>query len=313
MRALSKVKQEEVLFFDIETAPLVKELEVGSALYDSWKYKVDKTGESTEKKVVESYSIEAGLYPEFAKVVSIVVGKIKDNQIMLVTLDDEEELVLLKRFNDLIGRNLKDTLAGFVNISFDSPFVYKRMLINGMEPNDKLDSSGLKPWEVEEIDLAILWKGNSFSRASLINVATAFGLPSPKDDISGADVGRVYWNEEGGLARISAYCRKDVITTINIFKKMRGEEAFEVLEEVSTKSIEDEKSPILITLFNGGAYGKEEKEELLSVLKTFTKEEREMSYVVLDGMTSAAQGKKTKMTKTHVKALKEALKTIDND
>lgn len=308
MRALSKVKQEEVLFFDIETAPLVKELEVGSALYDSWKYKVDKTGENTEQKIVESYSIEAGLYPEFAKVVSIVVGKIKDNQILLVTLDDEDELVLLKRFNDLIGRNLKDTLAGFVNISFDSPFVFKRMIINGMEPNHKLDSSGLKPWEVEEIDLAVLWKGNSFSRASLINVATAFGLPSPKDDISGADVGRVYWNEEGGLARISAYCRKDVITTINIFKKMRGEEAFEVREEVSSKKLEDEKSPILIHLFNGGEYGKAEKEELVKVLGTFSPDEREMAYTVLEGMTSTAKGKKTKITKAHIKALKENFK-----
>ena len=305
MRALAKVKQEEVLFFDIETAPLVKELEVGSALYDSWKYKVDKTGEKTEKEIVESYSVEAGLYPEFAKVVCIVVGKIKNDQIMLVTLDDPDEAVILKRFNDLMSRNLKDTLAGFVNISFDTPFVFKRMIIKGITPHDKLDSSGLKPWEVEEIDLALLWKGNSFSRASLINVATAFGLPSPKDDISGADVGRVYWNEEGGLARISAYCRKDVITTVNVFKKMRGEEAFEVREEVSTKSIEDEKSPILIELFNGGAYGKAEKAELVNVLTTFTPEERDMAYVVLDGMTSAAKGKKTKITKAHVKALKE--------
>jgi uncharacterized protein YprB with RNaseH-like and TPR domain len=307
MRALAKVKQEEVLFFDIETAPLVKELEVNSALYDSWKYKVDKTGDKTEKEVVESYSVEAGLYPEFAKVVSIVVGKIKGDKILLVTLDDEDEKVVLKRFNDLIGRNLKDTLAGFVNISFDSPFVFKRMIINGIAPNDKLDSSGLKPWEVEEIDLAILWKGNSFSRASLINVATSFGLPSPKDDISGADVGRVYWNEEGGLARISAYCRKDVATTINIFRKMRLQEPLELLQS-ETKSIEDEKSPILIELFNGGAYGKAEKEELLKVLGTFTPEERDMAYVVLDGMTSAAQGKKTKITKAHVKALKETFK-----
>jgi hypothetical protein len=80
------------------------------------------------------------------------------------------------------------------------------------------------------------------------------------------------------------------------------------LLEADTKSIEDEKSPILIELFNGGAYGKTEKAELVSVLTTFTPEEREMAYVVLDGMTSAAKGKKTKITKAHVKALKETFK-----
>lgn len=308
MRALKNLKQEELIFFDIETASLVKELEVGTPLYDSWKYKVDKTGEKTEDEVVKSYSIEAGLYPEFAKVISIVVGKIIKDKIVLITLDDDNEKVLLERFNALIGRNLRDKLVGFVNVSFDSPFVFKRMIINGISPHEKLDSSGLKPWEVEEVDLATTWKGNSFSRASLINVATCLGLPSPKDDISGADVGRVYW-EEGveGLKRISAYCRKDVATTINIFRKMLLQEPLSLLDE-TVELVEEPKQPILNRLLNGDSYGKEEKEQLLASLRECTAEERELAYTVLDGMTSTAKGKKTNITKTHVKALKEALK-----
>lgn len=305
MRALTKLKQEELIFFDIETASVVKELEAGTPLYNSWKYKVDKEGESTEQMVVESYNKEAGLYPEFAKVVSIVVGKIIDDKIVLITLDDPEEVDILNKFNSMLSRNLRDKLAGFVNIGFDSPFVFKRMLINGIQPHEKLDSSGLKPWEIDEIDLGVLWKGTSFSRASLINIATAFGLPSPKDDISGADVGRVYW-EEGteGLKRISTYCRKDVVTTINIFRKMRLQEPLD-LRDVEAEPVKEDLPTLLDSLFSGAEYGKKEKETLLKAIKEVPQIERELAFTVLDSMTSAAKGKKTKITKVHVKALRQ--------
>lgn len=305
MRALAKVKEEEILFFDIETAPVVGKLELDTPLFDSWAYKVNKTGEKTDQEVVDSYSIEAGLYPEFAKVISIVVGKIHKGKILLVTLDDEDEKVILNDFNSLLERNNRNKLAGFVNISFDTPFVFKRMIINGIAPHEMLDASGLKPWEVDELDLAVLWKGNSFARASLINVATAFGLPSPKDDISGADVGRVYWSEGlEGLKRISKYCRKDVVTTINVFRKMRLQEPLEV---VTAEPVDlcAQTSTVMQDLFAGGVYGKEQKDKLIPLLKGMTPKERSIAFTILDGMTSTAKGKKTKITKAHIKVLKE--------
>jgi uncharacterized protein YprB with RNaseH-like and TPR domain len=305
MRELKKLKEEKLIFFDIETAPVVKELDPDSQLYASWDYKVNKTGEMTQDEIIASYSREAGLYPEFAKVVSIVIGKIVKGKIVLVTLDDPDEINILNRFNDLVARNSADTLVGFVNIGFDTPFVFKRMLINSIEPHDKLDSSGLKPWEVEEVDLSKMWQATSFSRGSLINIATAFGLPSPKDDIAGADVGRVYWSEGAkGLSRISKYCRKDVVTTINIFKKMRLEDPLELASPED--DTEPEQSPVLTALFDGADYGKKEKGALLDLLKSMTKEERTKTFVVLDSVTSTAKGKKTKLTKAHVRALKKA-------
>lgn len=304
MRALSKLKQEELIFFDIETARVVKDLEIDTPLYDSWAYKVNKDGKYTDEEVKSSYIDEAGLYPEFSKVVSIVVGKIVDSKIVLVTLDDPEEKTILNRFNKLLERNIKDKLCGFVNIGFDSPFIFKRMIINGIQPHDKLDSSGLKPWELEEIDLGVLWKGTSFSRASLINIATAFGLPSPKDDISGADVGRVYWEEgEEGLKRISKYCRKDVETTINIFRCMRLQEPLPLAE--GETDISNETIPFLEGLLNGAKYGKDEKKILVEELKAMKSDERDKVFILLDAVVSTAKGKKTKLTKTHVKALRK--------
>ena len=54
-------------------------------------------------------------------------------------------------------------------------------------------------------------------------MAALFNIPTPKDDISGADVGRVYW-EEDNLERIATYCQKDVVTVAQLLLKFRGEE-----------------------------------------------------------------------------------------
>lgn len=300
MRTLRKLNQEDLLFFDIETARVAKELELDTPLFDSWAYKVNKDGKKTNQEIIDSYRTEAALYPEFAKIISIVVGKIVDGGITLITFDNPSEKVLLAEFNSLLKRRVKDTLVGFVNTGFDSPFIFKRMLINGILPHDKIDSSGLKPWEVDEIDLSKEWQGTSFNRASLINIATAFDLPSPKDDIGGADVGRVYYEEENGLSRISKYCRKDVATTINVFRKMCLQDPLEV-----TNGGDFEDEPLIVNLFNGGDYGKEEKGKLVTFLKGLDTDEREKVYEVLNGLISSASGKKTKFQKAHLKTLKE--------
>lgn len=305
MRVLSKLNQKDLLFFDIETAPVVKELELDTPLFDSWSYKVNKNGEMTNEEVISSYSERAGLYPEFAKVVSIVVGKIVKGKIFLITVDHDSEADILNEFNDIVERNLKCKLVGFVSIAFDTPFIFKRMILNGIEPHDKLDYSDLKPWEVKDIDLAMVWKGTSFERASLINVATAFGLPSPKSDISGADVGRVYW-EEGreGLKRISEYCGRDVVTTVNIMRKMIGQEPLELAE--FTPKVEA-PTPLIQKLFDGGKYGAAEKKQLKEFLEGLEDSERLNTYTILDAITSTAKGKKTKITKAHVRTLKKEL------
>ena len=303
MRSLIKLKQEDLLFFDIESSPVVPKLQLDTPLFDSWSYKVNKNGDLTNDEIIESYSKEAGLYPEFAKVVSIVVGKIVKGKIFLITLDNDSEADLLKEFNTVLERNLKCKLVGFVNLGFDTPFVFKRMLINGIEPHDKVDHSGLKPWDVLDIDLALEWKGNSFSRASLIDVATAFGLPSPKSDISGSDVGKVYW-EEGreGLTRISEYCGRDVVTTVNVFRKMLRQEPLELGEfKVLEKPVE---VPLFTRLLNGGKYGAAEKKELQAILDSMGEGDKERAFVVLAAMTSTAKNKNTKFTKAHLKSLK---------
>ena len=50
-------------------------------------------------------------------------------------------------------------------------------------------------------------------------MAHFFDIPSPKDDMEGSDVARVYY-EEKDLARIVRYCEKDVITLAQVYLKL---------------------------------------------------------------------------------------------
>ncbi|RLD67976.1 MAG: 3'-5' exonuclease, partial [Bacteroidetes bacterium] len=47
--------------------------------------------------------------------------------------------------------------------------------------------------------------------------------PSPKDDIDGSEVGRVYWVEKN-LERIAEYCQKDVLAVAQLFLRYKGED-----------------------------------------------------------------------------------------
>ena len=49
------------------------------------------------------------------------------------------------------------------------------------------------------------------------------GIPSPKGDIDGSQVGRVYYVEKD-IDRIVTYCEKDTIAVAQIFLRLRRED-----------------------------------------------------------------------------------------
>jgi hypothetical protein len=104
------------------------------------------------------------------------------------------------------------------------------MLINGIKLPAILDIAGKKPWEISHLDTLELWKfGDYKAFTSLALLCHVFKIPTPKDDISGADVARVYY-EENDLERIKIYCEKDVVALIQLFMRMRGEALIEEAE-----------------------------------------------------------------------------------
>ena len=138
-----------------------------------------------------------------------------------------EESKLLKEFKKLLNSHFKypkNLLCAHNGKEFDFPYIARRMIIHGMKLPYKLDLFGKKPWEVPHLDTMELWKFGDYKHyTSLKLMANILGIPSPKEDIDGSMVRDVYY-EEKDLDRIITYCELDVVTTAQVFLRLRNEE-----------------------------------------------------------------------------------------
>ena len=212
-----------ILFLDIETVPLVydyKQLnEPFKKLWDlKWRYNKEITAEQQYAK--------AGIYAEFAKVVCICVGYFNGKEFRIKSFYGEDEKILLEDFKLTLERHFTEyALCAHNGKEFDFPFMCRRMLVNGISLPEVLQIQGKKPWEITHLDTMELWKfGDYKSYTSLQLLAAIFNIPTPKDDIDGSQVAKVFY-EEKNLERIKTYCAKDVVTVARLLQKMRGEQA----------------------------------------------------------------------------------------
>src|SRR5690606_41903728 len=105
-------------------------------------------------------------------------------------------------------------------------YLCRRMIINKIPLPAMLDMSNKKPWEVPHLDTMELWKFGDYKAFTSLNLlSTILGVPSPKDDIDGSMVGKVYW-EDNDLKRIDEYCIKDIITTARVLLRLMNKEFF---------------------------------------------------------------------------------------
>lgn len=227
---LEKVPLEKILFLDIETVPQTYQFpdleEETKKLFES----KTRFMQNEEKSYEQLYNERAGIYAEFGKIVCISVGFVRDTstgrQIRMKSYYHEDEETLLKQFKGLLEEHYNTPyhiLCGHNAKEFDFPYICRRMLINGIKLPAILDIAGKKPWEISHLDTLELWKfGDYKAFTSLALLCHVFKIPTPKDDISGADVARVYY-EENDLERIKIYCEKDVVALIQLFLRMRGD------------------------------------------------------------------------------------------
>ncbi len=221
---------DKILFLDIETVPEVYHYtdleEETTKLFDSKNARY-----LTENKTKEDvYNEKAGIYAEFGKIVCISVGFVHHSatgrSIRMTSFAHDDEETLLRQFVRLLENNYnspKHVLCGHNSKEFDIPFICRRLLIHGIGLPNVLNLAGKKPWEIQHLDTMELWKfGDYKAYTSLALLCHVFKIPTPKDDISGADVARVYY-EEQDLNRIRIYCEKDVIALIQLFLRMNGE------------------------------------------------------------------------------------------
>jgi len=227
---LNQLDITKILVLDIETVP---QSENFSQLPENWQKLWIKKAQFLKKEENQTEADiynKAGIYAEFGKIICISVGFFSSNgkafSFRVKSFYGDDEPAILNAFCAMLERHFSDagnSLCAHNGKEFDYPYIARRCLLNGLSIPDMLNTSGKKPWEVNLLDTMELWKfGDYKSYTSLELLASAFNIPTPKDDIDGSRVWQVYWQEKD-LERIKNYCQKDVITVAQLLLKFKGE------------------------------------------------------------------------------------------
>jgi len=222
----------KILFLDIETVPQTYDWSglderTAQLFRDKTRYEQERQGKTAE----EVYGEKGGILAEFGKIICIGVGSMhregSDLKLRATSFHGDNEYDVLTRFVDLLHKHYHSDehwLCGHNGKEFDFPWIARRCVINRIALPKLLDIGGLKPWEVGHLDTMNLWSfGDRKAYTSLALLTHVLGIPTPKDDITGADVARVYY-EENDLERIATYCKKDVVATTQLYLRLTGRE-----------------------------------------------------------------------------------------
>jgi len=220
----------DILFLDIETVPEK----------EHWEELSETTQELFSKKTAyqrkdeitpEDFYERAGIWAEFGKIICISVAyfteKDKKKTLRVTSFSGNDEKQILEDFKVLLQTHFnraKHVLCAHNGKEFDFPYIARRMIIHQIELPSKLNLFGKKPWEVPHLDTMELWKFGDYKHfTSLQLLASILGIPSPKDDIDGSDVARVYYQEKD-LERIVKYCEKDTVTLAQLLLRFNNDE-----------------------------------------------------------------------------------------
>ncbi|MBN2522939.1 MAG: 3'-5' exonuclease [Bacteroidales bacterium] len=225
---LSEIDVSSILFLDIETVPQYSALEYAPQKMQMLWDKKSIYFRSEGEKAADVYS-RAGIYAEFGKIICISVGKIFSKKgsltIKIKSFSGDNEKTILSDFADMLEIYSSEKtifLCAHNGKEFDYPFLARRMLIQGVKLPDLLDNAGKKPWEVKHLDTMDLWKFGDYKHYTSLDLLTAiFNISSPKDDIDGSQVAKVYWQDRD-LKRIIMYCQNDVLAVAQIILRYKG-------------------------------------------------------------------------------------------
>lgn len=226
---LDRINLEHILFLDIETVPEHRNFnELDDEKKELWAHKSQY--QRKDEFTAEEFYERAGIWAEFGRIICISVGYFNfkgEERSFRTTTFHGEETKLLKEFKNLLISHFsqsKHLLCGHNAKEFDFPYIARRMIIHRIELPYKLNLFGKKPWEIPHLDTMELWKFGDYKHfTSLKLLANILGIPSPKQDIDGSMVRQIYY-EDDDLDRIIDYCELDVVTTAQVFLRLRNEE-----------------------------------------------------------------------------------------
>lgn len=220
------------------------------------------------------YRKNAALHAEFGKIVAISIGKMvvekqsvetsheqsptaieephakristrEIDKFYIRSLTGRDEATLLKQASDSFAR-AAGTMAAHNGLEFDFPYLMRRYMVHGLPMPPQLNVAGVKPWDVKLEDTMKMWSGTQWShKVSLELLCHVLGIPSPKQDISGADVAQIYWDsfkavdgvlpfdvEQEAMKKIGGYCNGDVLACAQVYCRMKGLPLIENVEYV---------------------------------------------------------------------------------
>ena len=217
------VNLKHILFLDIETVP------ENSDFLNLDETKKELFAKKTQYQRREDISPEefyerAGIWAEFGKIVCISVGFFDDNddhkKFRIKSFYGKDEIKILKDFKEIVESYFQlehHVLCAHNGKEFDFPYIARRMIINGISLPEKLNLFGKKPWEVAHLDTLEMWKFGDYKHYTSLNLLTnILGIESPKGDIDGSQVAKVYY-EENDLERITKYCEKDILAVAQVY------------------------------------------------------------------------------------------------
>ena len=228
------INLKNILFLDIETVPEKESFsdldELRQNLFAA-KTKYQRKDELTPEEFYE----RAGIWAEFGKIVCISVGffeiSTKVRKFRIKSFFGNDELLILDGFINLLEQffNQKQHLLCAHNgKEFDFPYLARRMIINNIAIPEKLNLFGKKPWEVAHLDTLEMWKFGDYKHYTSLNLLTnILGIASPKEDIDGSQVAKVYY-EDNDVKRIAEYCENDVLAVAQVLLRFMN---LELLKE----------------------------------------------------------------------------------
>ena len=229
----------DILFLDIETVP---QEEYWSSLSEETQnlFEAKTKYQRKEEFTAEEFYNRAGIWAEFGKIVCISVGyfnnKDKKKQLRIRSFFGDDEHKILTDFKQLLDKHFakkSNILCAHNGKEFDFPFIARRMIVHQIELPQKLNLLGKKPWEVPHLDTLELWKFGDFKHYTSLKLLTSIlGIPSPKDDIDGSEVAKVYYQEKD-LKRIVTYCEKDTVAVAQILLRFNNQKIITDKEIVS--------------------------------------------------------------------------------
>lgn len=236
----------KVVFFDLETASEYSSLdqltlnkpkmaELWSKRCEYLRSRFEENRDMTDEQL---YAAKAALTPEFARIVCATFGRLtfvgEDPSVILKSYCSEHEDEVLDGIQKVFDKFASLKFSGHNIKRFDVPMMCKRLLIHGKSLPNGLQVTNLKPWEMPFIDTSELWSFGAWQEGfvSLELLVTSIGLETPKGDIKGEEVSRVFW-QDGDTERIAEYCQRDVFAGIQTLLKLSG---LPVVEEFETQS-----------------------------------------------------------------------------